>query len=144
MTKNAKSQDRDTLKSPWLMPQGTLTKNCPFLENTFEPYLSLDRSDTSNLKLKANPFKTNPHMRRDASTWKAIYGMHRLLWVDKSWKKKKEGKEKEKSIVMSCTWKIRSCLNKNQERKKNVLKNDENCIHTNHFFLLQGIALQFR
>ena len=33
-----KSHNRDTPKSFWLMPQGTLTKNCPFLRNTFEPY----------------------------------------------------------------------------------------------------------
>ena len=52
MTKKCKPQNRDTLKSPWLMPWGTLIKNCPFLGNpsnhnpfpcwhkwnTFKPY----------------------------------------------------------------------------------------------------------
>ena len=32
MTKNAKSQDRDILKSPWLLPWGTLTKIAHFSE----------------------------------------------------------------------------------------------------------------
>ena len=36
-----KSQNRDTLKSPWLMPWGTLIKNCPFLLNlsSHNPFL---------------------------------------------------------------------------------------------------------
>ena len=41
MTKKYKSQNRDTLKSPWLMPCGTLIENYPFLENlsSHNPFL---------------------------------------------------------------------------------------------------------
>ena len=40
--------------------------------------------------------------------------------------KKKRIKEKEKLIVMSCTWKIRLSLNENQE--KMLKKNDEKTV----------------
>ena len=100
----------------------------------------MDRNDTNNLGPKGQLSKTILTLRRDASTWKAIYGMHRCSEQTNH----EHIKKKEKLIVMSCTWKIRSGLNKNQESKKKCWKNDENCIHTNHFFLLQGITLQFR
>ena len=38
--------------------------------------LSLDRNDLNNFGPKSQPFQNNPHMRRDASTWKTIYGIH--------------------------------------------------------------------
>ena len=53
--------------------------------------------------------------------------------------KNKNTKEKEKLIVMSCTWKIRLGLNKNQE--KNVEKMMKKLQKHKSFLLLQGFTL---
>ena len=87
--------------------------------------LSLNRNDLNNFGPKSQPFQNNPYIRRDASTWKVIYGMHRCperTNCEQKKVKKKKQKRKEKMIVMSCTWKIRSGLNKNQESKKKCWK----------------------
>ena len=56
-----------------------------------------------------------------------------LLGVDHS-KKNEWIKEKEKLIVMSCTWKVRLSLNENQESKKKcVEKMMKKCVNTNYF-----------
>ena len=39
--------------------------------------LSLDRNDLNNFGPKSQPFQNNPYIRRDASTWRAIYGVYR-------------------------------------------------------------------
>ena len=115
-------QDHDALKSPWLMPQGTLTKNWPFLGNTFEPYFSSRQKWCEQPRTKSQPFQNDPHMKRDVSSWKAIYDMWRCPEETIQKKRKKWVKEKEKLIVMTCIWKIRLSLNENQESKKNVEK----------------------
>ena len=52
-------QDRNALKSPWLMPQGTFTKNYPFLGNTFEP----GQKWYEQLQTKSQPSQNNSHIR---------------------------------------------------------------------------------
>ena len=119
-----KSQDRDTLKSPWLMPQGTLTKNCPFFGNTFEPHLSLDRGDTNNLKPKAKPFLNKSSHEKRCFNLEGHLGYALLPKVDKSWewkKKKKHNKRKIDCHVMHL--KKKSIESKRKSRKpKNVLR----------------------
>ena len=89
----------------------------------------LNRNDTSNLEPKANPFKQSSHEKRCFKLEGHL--QHATLpKVDYSWKKEKNEwiKEKEKLIVILCTWEIRSSPNINR-------KNDEKCVNTNHFFL---------
>ena len=136
-----KSQNRDTLKSPWLMPWGTLTKNYTFLKNssshnpllltkmvstilwTITPFLAdisgnllshilpLDKNDVNNPWTKSRP------LLKIILTWGVVLQSRRssmacsLPGVDESWERKK----KERLIVMSCTWKIRLSPNENQE-----------------------------
>ena len=45
-------------------------------EHFWATILSLDRNDINNLGPKCHPFQNNPYMRRDASTWRAMFGVH--------------------------------------------------------------------
>ena len=75
----------------------------------------LDRNDTSNHKPKANHFKIT-------LIWEKMFQLGRpsMIYVVARSRQimriKKEKKNKEKLIVMSCTWKIWSSLNENQEK----------------------------
>ena len=101
--------------------------------------LSVDRNDINNLGPKSQPSKTILTLKRDASTWKAIYGMHRC--PDQTNRENKNKKTKEKLIVVSCTWKFELSLNENQESQKNVEKMMKNCKNTNHSFFCKGLLL---
>ena len=57
------------------MPQSTLTKNCPFLGNTFEPYFPLNWNDTSNLEPRANPFNDQKYKSQNRDTLKSPWLM---------------------------------------------------------------------
>ena len=105
-----------------------------FSEIRLSHIFPLDRNNINNLGPKSQPSKTILTLRRDASTWKAIYGMHRCP--------EQTNRENEKNlIVMSCTWKIRSSLNKNQ---KKCWENDKKLQKHKSFLLLQGFTLQSR
>ena len=94
-----KSQDRDTLKSPWLMSWGTSIENCPFFGNTFEPY-PLKRNDTSNLEPKANPFKTiliwEEMLQAGSPSMACVVARSRQTMRTKTRKKQKEKRKKQK------------------------------------------------
>ena len=102
----------------WL-PQGTLIRNCPFLGNTFEPYRSFEQ-----------PLNQKPTLSKRSSYEKRCFkleGHLRHVTLPRVDHKKNEWiREKEKLIVMSCTWKIRLSLNENQENQiqKNFEKNE--------------------
>ena len=73
-----KSQDRDTLKSSLIDVLGHVDQKLSiFREHFWAIILSLDRNDINNFGPKGQPSKTILTLRRDASTWKAIYGMRR-------------------------------------------------------------------
>ena len=84
MTKNTSPKTVIPWNHLWLMPWGTLTKNCPFFGNTFEPHLSLNRSDTSNLKPKAKPFLNKSSNEKRCFNLEGHLWYASLLWVDKS------------------------------------------------------------
>ena len=59
--------------------------------------LSLDRNDLNNLGPKGKPSKTILTLRKDASTWKTIYGMYRCPeQTNREQKKEKEAKKEQK------------------------------------------------
>ena len=75
----------------------------------------LDRNNINNLGPKANLPKQSSHweeMLQLGGPFMACIVARSRKIVKKSEKKE----EKEKLIVMSCTWKIRSALNNNQEK----------------------------
>ena len=105
-----KSQDRDTLKSPWLMSRDTLTKNCPFFGNLLSHILSLDRNDVNNSWTK-NPFKT-------ILTWEEMLQSERSSMICVVARSRQTMRTKKNWL--SChalEKKIRLSLNKNQEKK---------------------------
>ena len=81
---------------------------------------SLDRNDINNFGPKGQPFKTiltrKEMLQLGRPSVVCIVARSRqIIWIEKK-------RKKEKLIVMSCTWKIRLSLNKNQEswiQKKN-------------------------
>ena len=107
-----------------------------FQEHFWVIILSLDRNDINNFRPKCHLSKAIPILRSDSSIWKALYGTCRCL--EQMSHKKNEKRTKEKIIVMSCTWKIRLSLNKNQECQKKCQKMMKNRINTNHFPLARN------
>ena len=104
------------------MSWDTLTKIAHFSEILLSHNPLFGQKWSKQLWTKRPTFQNNPHMRRDASTWRAIYDMRCCpKKTNHENEKKKKQRKKEKLIVMSCTWKIRLSLNKNQE-EKNVEK----------------------
>ena len=113
-----KSKDRDTLKSPWLMPWGTLTKIAHFSEILLShDSLFVDRNDINNFGPKGQSFKT-------ILTWEEMLQLERpsMAYIVARSRQIVKKRTKEKLIVISCTWKIRLSLNENREAKKNVEK----------------------
>ena len=89
----------------------------------------LDRNDTSNLEPKANPSKSIPTLEMMLQLGKPsmAYVIARSKQIVRI-KEKEKTQQKEKLIVMSCTWKIWLSPNENQEsqiQKKMCWKNDE-------------------
>ena len=73
-----KSQDRDTFKSSLIDALGHVDQKLPISrEHFWAIILSLDRNDINNFGPKGQPSKTILTLRKDVSTWKAIYGMRR-------------------------------------------------------------------
>ena len=122
MTKNAKSQDRDILKSPWLMPWGTLTKIAHFFE------ILLSHDSLLGHKWPKQLWTKKPTLSKQSlHKKKRCFNLESHLWraslprVDKLWEWKK--KTKRKMIVMSCTWKIQvESKWKSRESKKMLRK----------------------
>ena len=113
------------------MPWGILTQKLPIPREHFWAIIFfLDKNDINNFGPKGQPFKT-------IITWEEMLQSERssMLYVVaqsrqtmRTRKRKRNKKIKEKLIVMSCTWKIRLSLNKNQEAKfKKNLKKMKNC-----------------
>ena len=61
----------------WLMSWGMLTKIIHFSGILLSHIFPLDRNNINNLGPKSQLSKTILTLRRDASTWRTIYGMHR-------------------------------------------------------------------
>ena len=115
-----KSQDCDSLKSPRLRPQDTLTK-LPISREYFWALSFSGQEWYKQLWTKRPTFQNNPHTRREASTWRVIYGMHRCPEKTNREHKKKE-KRKIDCHVMHLKKKTRLSLNENQEKQKMLKK----------------------
>ena len=127
-----KSQDHDTLKSPWLMPQGTLTKNWPFLKKYFWTLSFFGQKWYEQPQTRSQSFQNKSlHKKRcfnlEGHLWHAS-----LPGVYKSWKKQKKTREwKIDCHVMHL--KIRLSLNENQENQKCVENNEKLYKHKSFF-----------
>ena len=100
------------------MPWGMLTKNCPFLENTFEPYFSLW---TEMIRATSNQ---KPTLSKRSSYEKRRFKLEVHLWyaslpeVDRPQEKKeknKMNKRTKRKIDYVMHLKIGLSPNKNQE-----------------------------
>ena len=93
----------------------------------------LDRNDINNFGPKGQLFKT-------ILTWEEMLQSKRSFMIcivarsrrTMRMRKEKKNKRKEKKNRLSCTWKIRLNLNKNQEAKKCWEMMKKNCINTSH------------
>ena len=123
---------------PWLMPQGKLIEKLPiFQEHFWAIIFYLDKNDINNFGPKGQPFKT-------ILTWEEMLQLGRSSMAYIVARSRQIMKKRiKKLIVMSCTWRIRLILRKNQEAKKEMLrkwwKNCKNCKNTNNFFFCKEL-----
>ena len=105
--------------------------------------LFVDRNDINNLGPKGQPSKTILTLRRDASTQKAIYGMHRCP-VQTNWGNEKKEQKNKRKIDCHVMHLKNSIKSKQESRRKKCWENNEKAAYTQIILLLQGITLQFR
>ena len=113
-----KSQDYDIPKFSLIDARGKMIEKLPISQEHFWAIiLSLDKNDINNFGPKGQPFKT-------ILTWEETLQLGRpsMAYIIARSRQIVKKRTKEKLIVMSCTWKIRLILNKNQESEKEMLK----------------------
>ena len=117
MTKT-KSQDRDTLKSPWLIPWGTLNKIAHFSEIFLSHDPFFGQKWPKQLWTKRPTFQNNLHAE------KRCFNLEGHLWhaslpeADQSWEWKRKNKRKIYYHVMHLENSIKS---KQESRSKKML-----------------------
>ena len=126
-----KSQDRDILKSPWLMPWGTLIKIAHFSE------ILLSHDPLLGHKWYKQPWTKRPTFQNNPHTKKRCFNLEGHLWhaslpgADKSWKKVKKWTKKRKWLSYHALENFDQSKQKKAKFKKMLKKI---MINTNNFF----------
>ena len=132
-----KSQDHDTLKSPWLMPWGTLTKIAHFSE------ILLSHDPFFGRKWPKQLWTKKSTLSKQSSHEKRCFKLEDPLWhatlprVDYSRKKEKKRMNKRKWKLDCHIMHLRNSIkSKLKSRKSNSKKVKKRGLHKHNSFLL--------